>query len=217
MTVQLTQTFWVNHQLDILLLSICMYNIPTPSLTNYSLTKPQDGWADNVHICLPMWKCHKLPLLHITSNVHLAITKLLSFMSPKHSDCNSNCSKVTQTCKIPPSYMHGRANFIQGEEICKGRMTDKIRNLYQIIMVKMFTINDVIMTGNLFPVLTQCNIYKPQWLRNCHFTWNRMAAVLWKQWWVNPSTSFYPPCCAHTHTYKMKNECIQIHTNTVQK
>lgn len=45
--------------------------------------------------------------------------------------------------------------------MCKERMTDKIRNLYQIIMVKMPTINDVIMTGNLFPILTQSIIYKP--------------------------------------------------------
>jgi hypothetical protein len=62
MTLQLAQTFWVNHQLDILLLSICMYNTATPFLTNYSLTKPQDGWADNVHICLPMWKCQATTL-----------------------------------------------------------------------------------------------------------------------------------------------------------
>jgi hypothetical protein len=102
----------------------------------------------------------KLPFLHVTTNIHSAITKLLSFMSPKHSDCNSNCSKATQTCKIPPSYVHRRANFIQGEEICTGRMTDKIRNLYQIIMAKMSTINDMIMTGNLFPIFSQCNIYK---------------------------------------------------------
>lgn len=60
-------------------------------------------------------------------------------------------------------------------------MTDKIRNLYQIIMVKMSTINDVIMTGNLFSLLTQCNIYKPQWLRNCHFIYSRMGAILLKR------------------------------------
>ena len=43
MTLQLAQIFQVNHQLDNLLLSICMYNMPTPSLTNYGITKPQDG------------------------------------------------------------------------------------------------------------------------------------------------------------------------------
>jgi hypothetical protein len=162
----------------------------------------------------------KLPLLHVTTNIHLAITKLLSFMSPKHSDCNSNCKKATQICKIPPSYVHRWANFIQGEEICKGRMTDKIKNLYQIIMVKMSTINDVVMTGNLFPILTQCNIYKPQWLRNCHFTWSRMGAVLLKQGWLNPSSTFYPPCvCVYIYIYIYTEEWIYTHTytNTVQK
>ena len=102
MTLQLAQTFWVNHNLDILLLSKCMYNIPTPSLMNYSLTKPQDGLVDNVHICPLTWKCHKLPLLHVTTKIYLAITKSLSFMYPSHIECNSNCSKATQTFKSLP-------------------------------------------------------------------------------------------------------------------
>lgn len=91
--------------------------------------------------------------------------------------------------------------------MCKGKMTDKIRNLYQIIMVKMSTINDVIMTSNLFSILTQCNIYKPQWLRNCHF-----IRAGWKHYYWNGVDWIHQQLFIHldVHIYKPKYEYIQI-------
>jgi hypothetical protein len=214
MTLQLAQTFWVNHHLDILLLPICMYNIPTPSLMNYSLTKSQDGWAENVHICPPMWKCHSYHSYMLPTKYTWQLQNYCQSCPLNTATAIATAAKQHKHAKSLP-LMYTDAQTLYRMRKCVKEEWQIIRNPYQIIMVKMSTINDV-MTGNLFPILTQSNIYKTSVTQELPLYMEQDRSITIATG-VTKFINNFLSILMCTYINRRMNIYIYTYTNTVQK